>query len=240
MKDFWLAFSFLTIIPVKKPEAYSPADLGRAAVWFPFVGLVIGSVLVLMQRFVFAGFQGAVPAALLLLLWVLMSGGLHLDGLIDCFDGLLVSASKERRLEILKDSHVGAFAVIGAGMYFVLKFAALEALTGWGALILAPVLGRWIQVLGALLPVARPGGLGDMFKTGITRRGLFLAGLLTVVTSAVFGCQGLIAFCLAHLVGAGFYLFAHRRIGGMTGDVLGAVCEISEVAVLLAFTWRVF
>ncbi len=239
MKHFSLALSFLTTLPIKGTEKYRPEDLGNAVGWFPAVGALIGGLLMIAAWLIQRWFPALVSAAIITALWILLTGGLHLDGLADCCDGLLVSASSKRRLEILRDPRVGAFGAIGIGLFLILKTSALAALPDLRALLLAPVIGRWILAIGALQPSARKDGLGAAFKVGLTRSGLAFAAAITALIAGLCGWRGLLAFLMAHLIGWGVFSLARRRIGGMTGDVLGASCELCELIVLLSFVLKV-
>ncbi|MBN1264261.1 MAG: adenosylcobinamide-GDP ribazoletransferase [Anaerolineales bacterium] len=235
MQGLWTALSFLTILPVRKPGTRSPRDLGKAAIWFPLVGVLLG---VLLVGFYFL-LDGRVPdrlrAGLLLGLWVLLSGGLHLDGLADCLDGLLVTADRERRLTILRDPGTGAFAVIGISLFLILKAAALEGLTAATVLLLAPAAGRSVMLLGMFYPSAREGGLGAVFKSGLTPLRIGAASFVPLLLAGTLGMQGFLALILAILTALLVFQFAKARIGGVTGDVLGAACELSELVVLFLF-----
>src|SRR5919106_2527759 len=113
MRTLRVAFGLLTTLPVKLPEDWSPGDSGRAAVWYPLVGLAIGALTWLAWKGAAFLFPPWIAGVITLIAWVALTGGLHLDGLADCCDGLLASTTVERRLEIMKDPHMGAFGVIG-------------------------------------------------------------------------------------------------------------------------------
>jgi adenosylcobinamide-GDP ribazoletransferase len=237
--DFLAAMQFLTLMPPIIRRAFTPAEMGHAVGYYPLVGLVIGLLLaganLLLQRF----FPGLVGAALLLALWVLLSGGLHLDGFLDACDGLLGGSTPERRLEIMRDHHIGAFAFTGGMLLFLVKFAALATLgiRSFPALVLAPVLGRWSMSLAvAAFPYARAQGLGKNMKDYVTWRQV---GLATLVSLAVAwfsaGWRGLAVAGLALYVMLAAVGFTLKRIPGLTGDIYGMINELTETAVLLAF-----
>ncbi len=242
--DFLAALQFLTLTPPILRRAFSTGEMGRAVGFYPLVGLLLGAVLTggaaLADRF----FPEPVSAALTLTLWVVLTGGLHVDGFLDACDGLLGGATPERRMEIMRDHHIGAFAFAGGALLFLLKFAALTALraTGWqfAALLLAPALARWAMTLAvAGFPYARPAGLGLEMKAHVTWRQVALASI-TVLLAAWFLAywQGLIALVVATLTLLAVVAFTLRRLPGLTGDMYGAVCEIVELAVLLLFVIR--
>src|ERR1041384_5066112 len=157
LRNLRIAFGLMTTLPFRLPADWSAGDSGRAAVWYPLVGLVIGALTWLAWKgstFVFPPF---VTGIITLIVWVVLSGGLHLDGLADCCDGLFASVTPERRLEIMKDPHVGAFGAIGLILILFLKAAALASLTpasSFGILLAASV-ARWCILPAAYLPLAR-------------------------------------------------------------------------------------
>src|SRR5687767_4233985 len=169
MRSLRIAFGLMTILPVRLPGDWSAGDSGRASVWYPLVGLVIGLLTWLTWKGAMLLFPSLVTGIIILIAWVALTGGLHLDGLADCCDGLLVSASVERRLEIMKDPHLGAFGVTGLILVLLLKGAALATLTPAGSLgiLLAASLARWCILPAGLLPLARPSGMGADFSSGL-------------------------------------------------------------------------
>lgn len=238
MGSLILAIRFLTIVPVPGREAASPSALGRAAWWFPVVGLLLGIALAIAGRAADALFPPLLAAALLLTGWKVATGGIHLDGVADCLDGL-AGRDPERRLAIMRDSRIGVFGAAGLILLCLLTVAALAALAAslrLRVLVLAPVIGRVAPLLaGAWLAPATPGqGLGAAFAAGLSRgagpahvvaAGVLAAWLLGIGGVAVAAA----AWSLALLAAA----FVARRLGGLTGDVLGAVVEVAELGTLL-------
>jgi len=246
-----LALGFLTTLPVPQlssEEFVAHPDLaGQAFAWYPLVGVVLGSLLCgaawLLQ---FSHGAPLVQAGLLLFIWVLLSGGLHLDGLLDSCDALFAPVSRERRLQILKDVHTGAFGVIGLVLIIGLKWALLTQLieqhgpTLWSGLWLTPVWGRWLLVWAAQrYPYARAGdapSLGGTMRQGLGPRQLRIATLSTLLFSIALLVvdHGMFWSLLGPLAGLmGTRWAASRLNGGLTGDVYGALCEVTEVAALL-------
>ena len=227
----------MTTLPFKLPADWSAGDSGRASVWYPFVGLVVGAITWLAWKCASLVFPAWVAGVVTLVVWVVLTGGLHQDGLADCCDGLLSSTSVERRLEIMKDPHVGAFGVIGLVLVLMLKAAALgslAAVSGFG-ILLAASLARWCILPAALLPLARPSGMGADFALGFRRSFIIWGAILPLAIAIFLGVPGIVS-ALAGLGTAGLILWlAKSRIGGVTGDVFGMVVEIVETAVLSAF-----
>src|SRR5512138_1019611 len=179
MRILRIAFGWMTTLPFRLPEDWSAGDSGRAAVWYPFVGLVIGALTWLAWRGAALLFPQFVTGSITLVVWVALTGGLHLDGLADCCDGLFASVPSERRLEIMKDPHVGAFGTIGLVLILLLKAAALASLTSGAAfaILLAASLARWCILLAGLFPLARTSGMGADFVSGF-RRSFLLWGAI--------------------------------------------------------------
>jgi adenosylcobinamide-GDP ribazoletransferase len=234
-----LALTFLTVLPWRGLGQVGPGDLARSLFWFPWVGLILG----LGFWGAFGGLQSLFPpaaaAALLLTLTVLATRGLHLDGLADTVDGLGGGNSPERRLAIMKDSRLGAFGAVSLFLALILKFAFFLAWAEKGlglSFILYPVLSRWGMVfLAYLSPYARPeGGLGQAMTSGVSGRVLLGATLSALVLAFLAGwLGGLLLLVLAAGVVWLLSLYFQKRLGGITGDVLGAANEVLEILVLL-------
>jgi adenosylcobinamide-GDP ribazoletransferase len=234
-----LALTFLTKLPWPWRGPADETALARSMFWFPWVGAVLG----LIYWGAWAGLQKTLPApaaaAVLLTLTVWITGGLHLDGLADTADGLGGGRTPAEALAIMKDSRVGAFGVISLILGLILKFSLFLSLATQAsetrALLLFPIISRWSMVLLAYLsPYARAeGGLGQAMTLGVSPRVLLGAGLSAGVLSLlVLGVPGLVLFlAAAALVWLGS-LYFQRRLGGITGDILGATNEVVEVLVL--------
>ena len=239
------AIGFLTILPVAPRDA---GGLATARGWFPLVGLLLGVVLAaadLLMHWgyplfsdVYRPFPPLLSAAVLAVLLAALTRALHLDGFMDCCDALLGGFSRERRLEIMRDSHVGAFAVTGVVGLLLIKVAAIMALPPSGrmwALLVFPCLSRWGMLLVLeIFPYARSQGIGTSFQP---QGGWWqlLAGLAVavIVTVALTGPGGLALLALATAVALGLGAWASKLLGGVTGDVYGAVNEVAEASVLV-------
>ncbi len=281
------AIGFLTILPLAPRDA--PSSMSSARGWFPFVGLLLGiilaaveslTVLLLGGNWGWASLESMESAVFysepspMVMLWAVMTvvllaaltRALHLDGFMDSCDALFGGFDRERRLAILRDPHVGAFAVIGVVCLLMAKAAAIAALPQVGPippvsldrpdklpmLLLFPCLSRWAMLLTMeLYPYARRNGLGTAFfheskdasgsDSGANSDGkrrirwhLILGfGFTLVVSVALAGVTGLMMLAAACAVAWGVGAWATRLLGGVTGDIYGAVNEIAEVAVLL-------
>ncbi|CAI8027019.1 Adenosylcobinamide-GDP ribazoletransferase [Geodia barretti] len=183
-------------------------------------------------------FPPLLSAAILVVLLAGLTRALHLDGFMDCCDALLGGFDRERRLEILRDSHVGAFAVVGAISLLLVKVAAIMALPVGGRfwiLLLFPCLSRWsMLVVLEFFPYARRQGIGVPFQPERRRWQLLFGLAVTVIaTVALAGPFGLVLWLLATTVALAFSGWASRLLGGVTGDVYGAVNELAEASVLM-------
>jgi adenosylcobinamide-GDP ribazoletransferase len=235
---FHLALTFLTVFPWFRLGEVTPGDLARSLFWFPWVGAILGLVFWGAGVGLSSLFPAPAAAALLLALTVLLTRGLHLDGLADTVDGLGGGRTPEARLAIMKDSHLGAFGVVSLVLVLLLKFAFLLALFDRGMernLVLFPLISRWgLVLLAALAPYARPGGgLGQAMTEGVTLQLIAGATVATLLLSLLAGgFAGLVILGLAGLLVWGLSHFFQQQLGGVTGDVYGAVNEILEVLVL--------
>jgi adenosylcobinamide-GDP ribazoletransferase len=233
------ALGFLTALPVPRGGAAGPGALARSLVWFPVVGAIVGALLAGIDRALTAVLPGDVRAAIVVGAGIAITRGLHLDGLMDCCDGLFGGFTPERRLAIMRDSRVGAFGVLGAVAVLLLRHSGVAALDGWwraAGLVLPPLAGRWAMALAIVaFPYGRAEGLGAAFKAAAGPRHLAgatiaAAGLVAVVWSP-WGLLALPAAALATALAARFML---GRLPGLTGDCYGAINEIVEAMILLA------
>lgn len=241
MRLYLIALQFLTIIPLPFDTRCQKEDLGRATAFFPLIGLTIGSLLVGLNWLIAPWLSHQLAAALLVTALAAVTGALHLDGLADVCDGLAARGSHERFLAVMKDSHVGAVGAVGLLLALLLKWQALVAIPpeiGWQALLLFPVLGRCAQTLalgGA--NHARQDGLGAAIIQGMATRQLLVALAITVGVCLLLlptrGMSALMAVCVVTLVIKGYF---HKRLGGLTGDIVGCISEIAEVTALIVLS----
>ena len=238
MLPFWIALQFLSSLPITLPGMPKPQELGRSLLFYPLVGVLFGGVLWGVSALL-AGIPLMLHAALLLTVWVLLSGGLPLDGLADSADAWLGGfGDRERTLTIMKDPRSGPIAVVVLVLVLLLKFCALLALIEHHqamVLVIVPVIGR-SALLGVFLttPYVRAGGLGQALADHLPRKaGWWVLAGSAFVCVALAGYAGLWALALATL---GFVWLRHvmmRRLAGTTGDTAGALLELLEVLVLV-------
>ncbi len=236
--SFVLAVRFLTILPIPGLEAEGRGALGRAAWWFPVVGLGLGAALVALDRLLALAFPPLLSALLVLSVWKVATGGIHLDGLADCLDGL-GGRDRTQRLSIMKDSRIGSFGAIGLILCFLIALLALAAMpigARWRVLLQAPVVGRLAPLLiGPRFRAATPDhGAGSAFLGAISG----WAGPVHLVAAVALGAWLLGPWGVVMALGAlgAVFLwsaFLSRRLGGLTGDALGAGVELGELSLLL-------
>ncbi len=241
MQRFWSAVGFLTTAPT--PTHRFTLDQ-QTLFWFPFVGLGIGATLTALAFLFGALFPAPVTAVLLVGTWAGLTGALHLDGLADCGDGLLAPVARERRLEIMRDARIGTFGVTALVLVLMLKTAALSiSPIPWPSLLLAPMWARWLILVAMRRPLARSDGMAARMSVGLSGRQLALFALpavLAAIALSAWHWQVLPASVFAFVAAFGVLELAKRRIGGVTGDVYGAVVEVSETVFLCisSFTIR--
>lgn len=238
MLPFWIALQFLGSLPIRLPGMPRPAELGRSLLFYPLVGVVFGTLLLGFNALL-SGAPLMLHAALLLSAWVLLSGGLHLDGLADSADAWLGGfGDRERTLNIMKDPRSGPIAVVTLLVVLLLKFAAIVALIESHnsiGLLLAPLIGRSAMLALFLgTPYVRSGGLGqalaDHLPRSLGRKVLLISTVACVVLAGWSGIAALLVCAVC------FYWLRHmmmRRLGGSTGDTAGALLELLELAVVL-------
>jgi len=232
-----VAVRYLTIVPLPGRAPYGAEAIGRAAPWFPAVGLGIGVVLAVVERATSVLFPSLLAALLTVTAWKLLTGGLHLDGLADCLDGL-VGRDAAHRLAIMGDSRIGAFGAIGLILFLLLEIAAVAELppdVRWRALLVIPAAGRATPALLArLFPAAKAEGHGAAFRAGVQVVAAPVALALALVAAvAALGPAGLLVTAAALVAALALAWFMARRLAGITGDVLGAAIEVAELAALL-------
>lgn len=239
MRDFLRALSFLTILPFGQSLSHEGKRLARSMAFFPLVGLVIGLFLALGYFLLSFLLPRAFVLWLTIGLLALLTRGLHLDGFADTLDGLASGGSKEKILEVMRDSRIGAFGVISLILLIGGKYLALDQISNSSipySLILMAVMGRNSMVLVCFRsPYARPGeGLAKPFTENLGYREtvLSLATALGIALLAM-GVKGILVF-----LGIGFFSLGYRylfikKLGGVTGDVLGGSNELSELLCLI-------
>lgn len=242
MRRLILMIQFMTRIPLPVRVDFRDEDLGKGNIYFPLIGILIG---LLMAAGGWAAGRlfgpGMLTAIFTVAVYIWASGGLHLDGITDTFDGLWSNRPPERILEIMKDSRIGTFGALGLMLTLLIQVGTIGEVGGhWQWLILAPMLGRYGCVFGnAISRYARPDGMGKRFVEDCGMGEWMLASVYTWPVALWLGrLPGVVA---AGCVLGFTYLFTRwvqKKIGGITGDIIGAVIELNQLLVLLlAAAW---
>ena len=240
MRGLFIAIRFLTVLPVPLQGRVRDEELGGSLLWFPLVGLLIGSLLCLVHQMAGAMLPPLVVGALMVLVWVGVTGAMHLDGLADTCDGLYGGRTREERLVIMKDPHVGAMGVVAIVGILMTKFALLGSLPHQAAnsgVWLAPCVGRWAMVfLGTVMPYARSErGIGAPFVRYGRLPTLLGATAISLLASWLGGgLNGLLLMGVGVATALLLRTIFQVTLSGITGDTLGASGELVEMIVLIA------
>ncbi|MEA3544090.1 MAG: adenosylcobinamide-GDP ribazoletransferase [Thermodesulfobacteriota bacterium] len=235
LKPFFSALRFLTILPIPESWCGDETSFHKSPDWYPLVGLLIGLLMVVADFFLCWLLPMPVASVLLLLAMIAISGALHLDGLADSADAFFSSRGRERMLEIMKDSSAGPMGVTALVFVLLLKLMLLLALPSawrWQIILLMPVAGRCVlPVISSWLPYARSNGTAAFTRSQF--RGMRLLIALSVLLIPSFVLLGWLAgsFITVVVCICGWLLsrYSQRKIGGFTGDTLGATCELVEL-----------
>lgn len=237
MRLFFVALQFLTRIHIVKQDSWTAEDFGHSTRFFPLVGLVQGVIYLLFAWLLLPVLgQSAVFASLMLILTIIITGGLHYDGFMDTMDGLLSARSRERMLEIMKDSRVGSYGALAAICLILLQWSLLREIDEsliFLAVYTMPLIGRMGMVLViAAFPYARPQGLGKAFADMADRGTLLVAGVTTLAALIPLGQVAMAALAAGLAAAYLFGRYASSKLGGVTGDVYGAAELLTEATVL--------
>lgn len=239
MKDFFTGLQFLTRIRLVKQTDWSPDSFGRSVKYFTLIGAIIGLILAGLNYILSQFLPSHVLAATLILAEIVLTGGLHCDGFMDTADGVFSGRPRERMLEIMKDSRVGANGVVAFGLLLLLKYSLIVDMTPTmlvTALFTMPVVGRLVMVISVTsFPYARPEGMGKAFAQYADRTTLCITAAVAVAVVIPLGLQALICAGGAVLAGILTARYLAKILGGLTGDTYGAVTELTELVALLLF-----
>lgn len=238
MRRFLTAWNFLTIIPLFPPRDLKPEDIARGMAFFPAVGLVLGLLMAGCWWILTSHLPVGVMAVMVMALPIILTGAIHVDGFVDTLDGLAVMGDRERRLAVMKESCIGAVGAMGLVLLFLLKLEAVKVLpvqTILTALVLMPVVGRWAMVTTAFRArYPRPEGTGKASVEALGPVEILVASLLMLVPAVwLLGVGALLPLVFVLGGVAVIRVTAHKCFGGVTGDVIGAANEVSEVIFLL-------
>ncbi|MFA5361850.1 MAG: adenosylcobinamide-GDP ribazoletransferase [Candidatus Omnitrophota bacterium] len=237
MNNLLLALQFLTMVPLKVNDA-DAKNMGLSLLYFPAVGLLLGLFLVFLDHIlVFLGFQPLAIGIVLVVSLIVVTGGIHLDGLADTVDALAGGGDRERILRIMRDPHIGAMGVLSLISILLLKIAFLVSLDAHTLLIALPlmcVLSRWSMVfLMFIFPYARQEGKAKVYMQE-RNKVVFISAFIIALLCAVLlmGLKGMLIFAVAAVCAYELGKLINRRIGGITGDTIGGISEVLEVITL--------
>jgi adenosylcobinamide-GDP ribazoletransferase len=235
---FLAALRFLTIIPITGRRETSPEEVGRSIVYFPLVGIIFGLILVGLSWVLGFVLPAALVNVLLVVSLVVLSGGLHLDGLVDTCDGIGGHKTVEERWRVMDDSRAGAFGIIGVCLLLLVKYVALNSVPdSWlmPTLLLMPVISRWAMVYAVFAyPYAKPSGLGKVFKQGASWPRFTVATVITLAVAVILAqLSGLVIMFGVWVIAMAMAFYLKGKFGGLTGDTYGAINEVAEVLVLI-------
>lgn len=232
---FRIALGFLTVFRVHSHPSEGINQVGSSAWAFPLVGAIIGGILIAAYYVAGNFLPPFITAILVVGLWIVLTGGLHLDGWTDCWDAMAASVPTERRREILKDSRLGSFGAIALIMLVGLKVASVSSENFPPVmLILAAVTGRCSMVAVSYKAQCSTVGMAAEFVSSVSRNAVivaFVCGISAAVLLA--GTLGLAGITCAYLGSLWFKKLAESRLNIFNGDVIGAICELSEALVLV-------
>lgn len=240
LRSIQIALGFLTIFRTRLTPYPDMREIGNSAWAFPLVGGIIGLILVATHAILAGHVPAGLGAVLVVGIWIVLTGGLHLDGWTDCWDALAAAVSPERRFEIMKDSRMGTFGALGLLFLLGVKTAAIAG-TGMSlaAIFLAPVVGRGTFVLAAHGSRHRGEGMAAEFLDGFDGQTVKWAAILGLGPAILAGWSGVVGAACAYAGAAWFRRFAESRLPSVNGDVLGGMCEFSEAIFLVvaSATW---
>ncbi len=243
MKSLILMIQFLTRIPLPFEIEAETKDFEKGVVYFPVVGMLIGILLFGLNQLLYGHMDTLTLSVLLVFFQVILTGGLHLDGLADSFDGLFSYRDRERMLEIMKDSRIGSNGVLVLIFALLLKTVLINQilLNGlFSALLIMPVVSRGMTVfISKIAKYARENGMGNFFIGKVSGFQLAVSFALMGVWILIFSPYEIWMLIPAMLTSWLFVKFCHEKIGGMTGDTLGANTEIQELLILLLFVLNI-
>lgn len=240
---FILGLQFLTRLPININIDFDKKILSKTPLFFSIIGIIIGGISAAVY-YALSFFSKDIAALGAVFSLIVITGGLHIDGLSDTCDGFFSSRSKEKILEIMKDSRVGTFGVIAIVFNILSKYVLLKDMDvdmAVPALIIACSTGRTMIVMFfSFGKSARPGGMGEIFMSKASKKYFAITIILLLIVGFILGKYVfLMAFAAAIIFSLLFMKYSYKVIGGVTGDVYGAVSEISEIIVLLIFSMNV-
>jgi adenosylcobinamide-GDP ribazoletransferase len=244
MKKIILAITFLTRLPLPSPKKVAPEDIGKSTPFFPIVGLILGGMLVGINYFCSYFWNQLITNTILVFSMIAFTGGLHLDGLMDTCDGIFSNKDRDRTLEIMRDSRVGSMGVLAGICLLLLKIVFLNGISQdmkMPVLLTFPVFGRWGMVYAvSLYPYARTtSGLGALFVEYAKHYYVLIATIIVLIIAVPLLLWK--AFPVFIVIAFATWMMSSRlskRLGGLTGDTYGAICEVMETLSLAVLSMK--
>lgn len=236
MKRFLIALQFLTILPIKIKSNIKEKDYGGSLLYFPAAGTLIG-ILLSLTAYGVEFLPNLAKGAIILIASIIITGGIHIDGFADTCDGFYAGNTKEKILKIMRDSHMGAMGAIGITALLILKFSLITSIPPYflcKALIMTAVFSRWSQAFAcSLSPYARENGKAKFFIEYSNLKNTAAGALFTLALFIFLAkLKGIIIFSFSLIFALFFIRYVKRKLGGMTGDTIGAVNEIADISIL--------
>ncbi|WP_202709934.1 adenosylcobinamide-GDP ribazoletransferase [Sporosalibacterium faouarense] len=234
MRSLLLMIVFFTRIPIKYKWDYRDKDLKKGIALFPMIGLIIGTIIWLPSLLKdYIDKPIIILISWLLYLWI--TGGLHIDGLADTFDGIFSNRSKERMLEIMKDSRIGTFGVLGI-VFIVISNLVISNYIDYTILILVPIVGRFSAILAASISkyARKETGMGTTFITSCGLKHVILGLLFTVICATLIDYKIAVITVITYIFVIIQTKYIENKIGGMTGDTVGYIIEISQTIFMVS------
>jgi adenosylcobinamide-GDP ribazoletransferase len=240
IKRIITAVTFLTIMPLPNNGVIQPKEFGKSMAYFPLVGLLIGALLIGAQMVLIKIFSPLTTTVLLIAFWSCLTGFLHLEGFVDAIDGFSASSNKERILDVMKDHHCGAKGVVAIVFLIIVKIVLLSDIPAYlltPALVLTPAVSRWVMLAASLCPHAsNETGLGKTFVENSGSTEVVIASIILMIAGlSLLRIQFIVLMIPVLILVLLFLSYVIRKINGVTGDILGAMNELTEAACLGTF-----
>lgn len=233
-----VSLQFLTRLPVNISVDFNKETIGKSTLFFPYVGMLLGLISYLPYR-ILVDFNQDLASFSVVLMMIFLTGGLHLDGVSDMVDGFFSGRNKEKILEIMDDSRIGAFGVISLIMLLLLKYIVLTSISS-KYMLLALIFSMGNARFMALVQIAyrkivKPGGMGDMIHSSNNQKYIVIGLLSYIIISILLDIRLIFPLLASFVMAEGISRLAYKKIGGFTGDLYGATVELCEVVSLILF-----
>lgn len=232
-----LSLQFLTRLPIKVSVDFNEKNIRNSIFFYPYIGALIGAIAGLIYLPI-SKYSNNIASLFALLILIFLTGGLHIDGLSDTFDGFLSNRDKDKTMEIMKDSRIGAFGVLSIVILLLSKYIIISSFESNLPLVLCLSLANSRLVVSRIISykkVSRVGGLGELFHNSKPGKLIIISGLIYIALIMIINVYYIIPLLFTFIMGELFSKWSYEKIGGMTGDIYGAIIEIGDTLSLLAF-----